>query len=277
MDAESNRRQLSLSEIKRIELDLLVEFDRMCNANGLYYTLCGGTLLGAIRHHGFIPWDDDIDVLMPRADYDKFLNMSSHAGLPEHIDIVSWKDGTSYYPFIKLLDKRTEIETKYVEDISNKIWIDVFPIDGNPEDSQELNRVYKKSKFYRKILTTKVSKIGGGKSFLKRLIKPLVRLLLTPLSTSMLCKKIDAFAKSYDFEHSEYVGGIVWGYGPCERINKKAYMSPVKVVFEGLTFTAPSNYDEYLSGLYGNYMELPPEEKRLTHEIVAYMINEKNK
>ena len=265
---------LSSDEIKKIELNILIEFDRYCKEKGLYYTLCGGTLLGAIRHKGFIPWDDDIDVLMPRDHYERLLNIAEQGDkdLPDHIKVVSWKDGSSDFPFIKLLDKRTVIDNKYVEDKkTNSLWIDVFPIDGNPSDDEELRKLFKKSLFLRKMLTTKQAKVGGGKTLLKRVTKPIVKVFLLPFSIKSLCNKIDMHAKSYSIEDSKYLGGVVWGYGVRERIDKEKYLKSVPVEFEGLMFPAPSNYEEYLSGLYGDYMQLPPEDKRQTHEIIAYI------
>ena len=143
-------KEMSLQEIKKIELNLLIEFDKLCKKNNLYYTLCGGTLLGAVRHKGFIPWDDDIDVIMPRGDYDKLLNEDNidKTELPKYVEIANWKMGNMNYPFMKFMDKRTIINPKYVDDNkSNKIWIDVFPIDGNPKDEKQLRRLYKKSLF----------------------------------------------------------------------------------------------------------------------------------
>ena len=116
----------------------------------------------------------------------------------------------------------------------------------------------------------KKAKIGEGKTILKKFFKPFVKFMLFPISENWLCYKIDELAKRYDFERSEYIGGVVWGYGPCERINKKGFMTPMKMKFEGIEFNVPSNYDEYLSGLYGDYMALPPEDKRVTHNMVVY-------
>ncbi|SMC40324.1 lipopolysaccharide cholinephosphotransferase [Oscillospiraceae bacterium] len=267
-------KKLTSDEIKQVELDIMLAFERLCKANGLYYVLCGGTLLGAVRHKGFIPWDDDIDVLMPRDDYNRLIDLVDIdlSVLPSHIKVVSWKDGALKYPFIKLIDTRTIIENKYVEDSgANNLWIDVFPIDGNPSEDDKLAQLFKKSLFYRKMLTTKLAKVGGGKTFVKKLLKPIVKVLLLPFSVAGLCQRIDSLAQSYKFDGTDYIGGTVWGYGPCERVDRRKFMTPVQLEFEGHMFNAPSNYDEYLSGLYKDYMQLPPENKRVTHEIDAYI------
>ncbi|MBQ9609877.1 MAG: LicD family protein [Lachnospiraceae bacterium] len=267
-------RKITLDEVKELELDMLLQFHKLCEDNHLYYTLCGGSLLGAIRHKGFIPWDDDIDVLMPRPDYERLLynkNVNKKT-IKNHVKIVSWKNDDSDMPFIKLVDTRTQIDNEYMDnDKTNKIWIDVFPIDGNPADEKKLKKVYKNSLFLREILRRKRAKFGKGKTVFRAILKSIFIIMIKPISVKKICDAIDKNAKKYEFSECEYIGGILWGYGTQERINKNEFLTPIKVEFEGKMFNAPSNYDEYLSGLYGNYMELPPEDKRVSHEIIAYI------
>ncbi|WP_300782172.1 phosphorylcholine transferase LicD [uncultured Acetatifactor sp.] len=271
-------RKLSLQEIKDLELKLLIQFAKICEVNNLYYTLCGGTLLGAIRHKGFIPWDDDIDVLMPRPDYDRLLNGENIilSSLPSHMQIIHWKNGTSNFPFIKLIDLRTRIDVDYFDSSlsCNKIWIDIFPIDGNPEDMRLLEKLYAKSLHARKLLCLKMAKSGEGKTQIRRIVKPFFVKILSTLNFKKICQKIDAISKTYSFEESKFIGGVLWGYGPQECINKEKFMQPVKVEFEKHFFNAPSNYDEYLTGLYKDYMKLPPNEERQVHGINGYIIDE---
>ena len=268
-------RKLEINEIKNLELDLLKSFDSLCKKNDLYYTMCGGTLLGAVRHKGFIPWDDDIDVLMPRPDYERLLNQIDIdlSELPEYMKLCSWKSGDLNNPFMKMVDTRTQVSLDYFNpEISVKhIWIDIFPIDGNPDDKKELKKIYNRSLCMRRILSLKLADVHDGKSRLKKLLKPWVVKMLKPISVQQLCDKINRDAQKYDFDQAEYIGGIVWGYGPQERIKKKDYLVPIRMEFEGVYFNAPSNYDEYLKGLYKDYMKLPPIEKRVVHGIHAYM------
>ena len=271
-------KKLDSNEIKQMELDLLKSFKKMCEANGLYYTLCGGTLLGAVRHKGFIPWDDDIDVLMPRPDYERLLNGKEIdlSMLPAFYSIVNWKNKTHDYPFMKMVDTRTHIEIPYLNDAfkPKNLWIDIFPIDGNPDDVQSLEKLYKKAIFWRQLIRLKTANPKEGKSRLKKVLKPFLVAGVKALNNDRLCEKLDQIAKTYSFSEQSKIGGVLWGYGPQERIDKKQYLTPVDIIFEGEVFNAPSNYDEYLKGLYGDYMKLPPEDKRITHEMDAYMLDE---
>ena len=264
-------RELSLRELQLAELDLLKVFRQICEENGLYYTLAGGTLLGAVRHKGFIPWDDDIDVMMPRPDFERLLDKKTVdlSFLPDYVRLESWKDGGNM-PFIKMRDKRTRMDYRYSHS-DKEIWIDIFPADGCPDDDSELAKLFRRVIRRRKLLLLRIAKPGDGKTFLKKILKPFAIAALAPYPIQKFCEDYDRLVQTYDFEECSQIGGVCWGYGPGERIDKERYLTPVELEFEGEMFKCPSNYDQYLEGLYGDYMVLPPPEKRTTrHDMKVY-------
>lgn len=142
-------KKLSSEEIKQIELNLLLKLDEICKKYKLRYYLCGGTLLGAVRHKGFIPWDDDIDVLMPREDFEKLLRLEKAETRYGGKDCFL-KSGNSIYPFIKLINTNTVLKEKYLsEEFTTGIWIDIFPLDGMPDDEKLSQRNLRKLNFIR--------------------------------------------------------------------------------------------------------------------------------
>lgn len=268
-------KKIDLQEIKKIELNMLLEFKSICEKYKLRYYLCGGTLLGAIRHKGFIPWDDDIDILMPRPDFNILMDMTD-IDLPSSIKITKWKNYSSPYPFIKIVDLRTCISEKYkAKDTLNYIWIDIFPIDGNPESKFKNFFFYKKIKLLKRLLLISISDTSKGTTRIRNVIKKIIYPFATKLGSHDLCRIMDRESSKYPFESSKYIGGVLWGYGPQERLSKEDFLKSTTVVFEGHEFPAPSNYDTYLHNLYGDYMKLPPVEKRVTHSFEAWWIDEK--
>ena len=261
--------ELRLDKIKQRELSLLKDFAKYCDEHNLCYVLAGGTLLGAIRHKGFIPWDDDIDVMMPRTDYVKFLYLQQN---DRNFSLRTISDNSSCIPFIKILDKGSVVDSKYVDiPNANALWIDVFPIDGLPEKTLSLKLRFKYIHFLRKCLVITMAKPAKGTSVLRAIVKTVLYYPLKCVGSYRFARWIDLYSQKINIDKTKYIGGLVWGYGPQERMPKKEWLDRVKVEFEGCEFWAPGCWDLYLSNLYGNYMQLPPEEKRITHNMVAYV------
>ena len=251
-------RVLSLAEIKELELQMLSVFSEFCETHNLTYYLCGGTLLGAVRHKGFIPWDDDIDVCMPRADYDKFIKLYSQ--LDDNIYSVRSNQLHNFSaPFAKLVDTRTDVSRVYSDsDRTKHLWIDIFPVDGLPHSIEEVANIYKRCNRYR------------FKAYLKYILKPMANLY----GQKRCVNNIEAVAAEHTYEASTYVGIVTNGlYGVGERMLKSEFEQSVMVEFEGKQYPTFSCWDSYLSGIYGDYMTLPPEEKRVTHDLTV-TINE---
>ncbi|MDE7158348.1 MAG: LicD family protein, partial [Clostridiales bacterium] len=138
-------KRLNLNEVHEALFGLLCEFDRVCREHNLKYSLSYGTLLGAVRHKGFIPWDDDIDVNMPRPDYEKFVELANSGVLGEHFCISKDRGKGTYYCFTKLMDKRFPLRSPNHIEVPY-LFLDVFPVDGVPEDETERNKLFKKER-----------------------------------------------------------------------------------------------------------------------------------
>ena len=266
-------KQLSLSEIKEIELDILIAFDKYCRENDLTYFLCGGTLLGAIRHNGFIPWDDDIDVFMPRPDYEKLMILTQSKPISSNFRLASYSNKNCFTPtpFYKVFDDRTFVVQHYSK-IPLKIWVDIFAIDGLPDEQKKINKIYKKLSFYKTILGICTSDFTYKQKLYKKIIKYILKPFVHMIGLKNICKRMDRNTVSIKYENSNIVGVKHWGYGPNEAM-KKDELLPVEHVFEGKKFFIPANYHKYLTNLYGDYMQLPPEEQRICHGIKAYKLD----
>lgn len=271
IESQNEMKKIESKKIKEIEVNILKEYDRFCKSNNLKYYLSGGTLLGGIRHKGFIPWDDDIDVCMPRKDYEFLVknfknnnnNLIIKSSLLNNLDI----------PFAKIVDINTEIDSKFDESEINKhLWIDIFPVDGLPDDIDKVKEIYSKCNFYRTLLLLQDAKLGEGTTFFRKYAKYILKPLAKFYGKKRCAEKLEKIAKSNPYETSKYVGAVTWGlYGAGERMLKSEFEKVVEVEFEGHKFPAFFCWDSYLRGLYGNYMELPPVEKRKTHNMTVYL------
>ena len=265
-------KEISLREEQLIELNILVEFAKFCDDHGLRYFLDSGTLIGAIRHQGFIPWDDDVDVCFLRADYTKFVELMNKQDnrLTEHIKLETEAD--SLYPYLKLVDTRTVlVEYPHTNPVETGIYIDIFPKDGLL--SKDRGEVRRAKKVKRHLLVAwvgtftfqRLARTGGLKN---RIAAAAIKLLIP--HPDKYKQKAIALAQKHNGENFSYVSSLVCsGMGGCAPI--ECFADRVTVSFEGHTFQAPAGYDQYLRYLYkGDYMVPPPPEKRVAHETVVY-------
>lgn len=266
------KKQLSLDEIKQIELQILIEFRKICNELGLKYYLSGGTLLGAIRHKGFIPWDDDIDLAMPRSDFNKLIEFS-RSYQNDTYKFLFFSETGALFPYAKFVNIKTHIDAKYGEDeMQQHLWLDIMPMDGLPEDISEVTKIYKKAEYYRKIIVLCSAKLGEGKNIVKKLAKYAFKPLALIYGKDRAIAKLNKLATKYDYDSAKYVGAITWGlYGVSERILKADIEPAAEVTFENNKFFTFNCWDTYLKGLYKDYMQLPPVEKRINHEMDAWI------
>lgn len=250
------KRMISLDEMRALQLDILDAVHAFCIERGLRYSLGGGTLLGAVRHKGYIPWDDDIDIMLPRPDYETLLR--EFPGTVPHYSLQnSTLDTECYLIFSKIYDNRTVLE----EDIRlrNGVAIDVFPIDGLPGPDKIEDYIKKLNKAYHALYcTTKLFSATG-----KSLIRYYLRKIKYPSRKKNL-RKIQGLVSSHDFATSEYAGAICGVYGEKEYMKQSTFTSYITLPFEGREYMAIAAYDDYLTKHYGDYMQLPPKEKQVS-------------
>ena len=272
---------LSLKKIQKEEKNMLKKIIKYFDENQLTYFVCGGTLLGAIRHKGFIPWDDDVDILMPRPDYMKLQSIALTKKIDESLDVHSFELGNLNDPFCKIYNLNTVMERyNSLDEYDTHMWIDVFPLDGLPESDRKTKRIFQKSIFWRKLLMIRKLKdervIEGSKTKIEKILKPFVKFFVDFLPKKFYVKRINKLCLKYPYEKVKYVGGIAWGYGPKEKMLKSEVDKIVKVDFEKMKVKTFSCWDYYLHNLYGDYMKLPPKKEQIAHIMNISYLNKNN-
>lgn len=260
------KKRITDNEIKMVLLSILDSVDKYCKENGLSYFLAYGSLIGAIRHNGFIPWDDDIDICMPRCDYDYFIknyNSEKH----DFTTLISIENDEEYYlSSAKVIDTRTILH-EYV-DTSKEIgvYLDVFPIDNCSSNYQLACKQIIKTAFLQNCLTIK-NLSYSNRGVLKNTIVKFLKVILKPISRELLIKKIKKISTMYNnVIDSEYMGLVTDpGYGRKEILNASWLKETMECEFEGKSYRIPVHYDEILTQIYGDYMQLPPPEKQISH------------
>ncbi len=257
----------TVSQIQEIVFRILCDVDDYCEKNGIRYYLSGGSCLGAIRHQGFIPWDDDADIMIPRPDYDRFLKgfmetYGSKYGVGSLSTDKDWE-----IPFGRIWDRSTVARFKYlaVKDIG--VFLDVFPIDGLPEKARKQSTIYKKLKVLN-ILRHAALRLKFKKEEKYRFLKRLLHLICKPIGARFFARSMEKCVDRYDFDSSKYVAvSLACHYGEKETIEQKEMASVKKVSFEGRLLPVPIGYDIYLHNLYGDYMipQREMSEKGYTH------------
>jgi len=260
-------------DIQRVELGILSEFQRICEKYGYRYFAIGGTCIGAIRHRGFIPWDDDIDVAMPAEDYYRFIDIAG-AELSKPYRLVSPSDSRHYHlHYIRIENSATTFIQDYVKSWPDRwggIFMDIMPITGLPTDDRERKRYIRILSMYKGLNMLRRMPYGFSDLWSWKVLWPVFSIIKWIFPYDYFSHKIDELRKKYPFSSSEDVL-FSWTRHKTEDMRDKKNVFPyldfsktIKVQFEEQTINVPIGYDHYLRADYGDYLELPDEEKRVT-------------
>lgn len=261
----------NIEQLHQADLEIVKEVVALCDRHNLMYYMLGGSMLGAIRHKGFIPWDDDIDLGMPRQDYERFLELAPQE-LSAHLKIVNYKTDPTYHWYItRVLDTDTKVMERVFESEGKytNLSIDIFPLDGTP-NNKILRKLYNfrvmahramASLHYKDVIVTK-----------NRNWKDAILLwFMLKLPTQKMFNhhkeldKCDRLLKKYPMDKSFYTGNMMGAYRTRELVPTSWYGDSSYYEFEGIKLRGIKEYDLYLKQLYGDYMQLPPEDKRRIH------------
>lgn len=258
-----------LQELQNIELNIVLEIDKVCKQHNLTYFLAEGSLLGALRHHGFIPWDDDMDVSMPRADYERFLEIAQTA-LPPHLHICGTHTIPGYHlPFSKVVstedhgfvNRQDAVLGEY-----NGVYVDVFPIDCYPDaDYERLGKTFKKIRLYRDMLLYRAKYMTA-----KRPSRLWTQFCSHFYSNEELHRRITALCTAHNDADSAYMVNFASSYPPHRQLVPRAcYDGGRTVDFDGHPLPVPAGAEEILSTIYGDWQTPPPPDKRTSTHCLA--------
>ena len=261
-----------LSELQIVLLEMLKWFHSFCEKNNLRYYIVEGTVIGAVRHHGFIPWDDDIDVGMPRSDYNRLMQLKDELD-GKYILETPYSLNTNYrYPWCKLFDSTTTKIEKMRRNYRLGVYIDIFPLDGLGNTMEESKKNYKVIDFLNMLWATRVCALNRKRSFLKNSAILISRCVpQSILNDKWLMKHIDLACGKRDFDKQKYVACTLSTYRYKEIMERSIYGKPTKYEFNGIYVYGPEKYDDYLKTIYGEWWVLPPKEKQVNQHDYIYL------
>lgn len=264
-----DKKILNRDECRKVEINILKEIDKICKENNLNYYICYGTLLGAVRHQGFIPWDDDIDIMLFRNDYDKLIELLKKQERCKWLDVLDLECDDYYYTFAKAVDNRTvaKMEDNITE---HGLWVDIFPYDNYPDEKRKRDNFIMKAYYKRSIIVSMLTDFLISGEIEHKYIKRFLNIYSKLLNKKKFVNNYNTYCQKYRHVDTKYVGSLFTPYKLKECFEKKWFKNRKKYKFEDDYFYGPSMADEYLTQLYGNYMKLPPKKQRRDHKVIAW-------
>lgn len=267
----------SLTPLQAKLLESLKWFDNFCSENNLRYYAIGGTILGAMRHQGFIPWDDDIDLGMPRKDYEKLRQLSKTDTGRFKIESYASEANDFCYPFTKIYDTTTTLIEPKRKKVIRGVYIDIFPLDGIGNSKEEAFYNYKKVRRVSQLFEATNSTTRKGRSWLKNAVVCFFSLLPSfLLNQHKLRVKLNALCAKYDFDKCQFGGNLLGSYWEREIIDLSLLGTPKYYQFEDMMIYGPEKADAYLTQIYHDWRKLPPEEKQYSHHDFIHLDLEKS-
>ena len=255
-----------MTELQSKLVEIMSYFHDFCCKNNIRYYVLGGTCLGAVRHQGFIPWDDDVDVGLPRADYDKLIDLMKASNTSKYVLETPLENKDFVYSFSKFYDTETTLTENTRYKTRRGAYIDIFPLDGAGNTKEEALKHFKKIERYNNYISTKTCAINPKRALYKN-----AAIVLGRCIPEFVCgwrwayKKVDALCREKCFDNAVYIGNMYGAWREREIMERSVFGEPVLYDFEGLELYGPHDADKYLTLMYGNYMQLPPKEKQVTH------------
>lgn len=262
-------------EVKKLHkylLDIFNEFSRICDKHDLKYFSIAGTTLGAVRHNGFIPWDDDLDVGMPIKDFMRLREIAKKDLKSPYNFIDTLNKNRNNHYFYKIENENTTfIESENIT-FKKGIWIDIMPFSGVPDNDIALYFFLKKAYFYLKFDSYINTKFSDCKMFKQKFFKVLSYIFLFNKDKTYYIRKFEKLMCKYDFNKCNrifYAWKLQFSFKNTKRytiFESSIFKKTVSHEFEGINMKIPSGYDSYLKQCYGDYMKIPKKEKRVTHK-----------
>lgn len=267
-------RKVTEDESKTLQIEMLDELHKTCVENGINYYLMYGTLLGSIRHEGYIPWDDDIDVTMSREDYEKFKTIFSH----EYISVVDCYNTKDYYlPMPKMINKNTILKEDIDTEKSIGAYIDIFILDKVNPSTYSYRKILRKELFYRNLLALKIKPGSDKRKGIKKIVHTILNKLCRNMDMNRISRKMNDSAVwlSKDIADNAYfqIFTQAEAYNIVKVFNIEWFTEKQLSIFEGKKYIIPTGFKEILTRLYGDYMQLPPLNERISkHENSIFWI-----